>query len=53
MVSQVVTPQLLMSCLCALLTMVTEQGFCPLDQELQKDYVGAFLALYAMQFTGT
>ena len=36
MVFQVVTPQLLMSCPCALLTMVTEQGLCPLDQETMR-----------------
>src|ERR1700731_4293007 len=33
MASQVVAPPLLMSCLCTLLAMVTEQGLCPLDQE--------------------
>src|ERR1700731_4628420 len=47
MVSQVVAPQLLMSCLCALLTMVTEQGPCPLDQETMRRLCnGPFLALY-------
>src|SRR6202045_2209976 len=46
MVSQVVTPQLLMSCPCALLTMVTEQGLCPLDQEITERLCrGLFLAL--------
>src|SRR6202043_457466 len=46
MVSQVVAPQLLMSCPCALLTMVTEQGLCPLDQEITERLCrGLFLAL--------
>src|ERR1700730_1349802 len=46
MVSQVVAPQLLMSCLCALLTMVTEQGLCPLDQETTERLCrGLFFAL--------
>src|SRR3984893_12975878 len=46
MVSQVVTPQLLMSCLCTLLAMVTEQGLCPLDQETTERLCrGLFLAL--------
>src|ERR1700730_13098935 len=46
MVFQVVTPPLLMSCPCALLTMVTEQGPCPLDQEITERLCrGLFLAL--------
>ena len=53
MVSQVVAPQLLMSCLCTLLTMVTEQGLCPLDQETTERLCrGLFLALYTTRFTG-
>src|ERR1700731_1887871 len=47
MVSQVVTPQLLMSCPCALLTLVTEQGLCPLDQETTERLCrGLFFALW-------
>src|SRR3984893_16232089 len=46
MVSQAVAPQLLMSCPCALLAMVTEQGLCPLDQETTERLCrGLFLAL--------
>src|ERR1700731_433067 len=45
MVSQAVAPQLLMSCPCALLAMVTEQ-LCPLDQETTERLCrGLFLAL--------